>query len=439
MISDTPAYNLKAVLYEANIKADVLRAWERRYGLPKPQRTAGGHRLYSQRDIEMIKWLMARQAEGLSISHAVELWREIEADSRDPLAESRPVSLPPALAPVLAPDSNVDTLRHKWLDACMSFNESAAEQVMNQAFSVYPVEMVISEVLQHGISDIGEMWYRGEATVQQEHFTSALAMRRLDTLISATPRPTRLQTVLTAGPPDEWHTFALLMLNVLLRRRGINVVYLGGNVPSDRLGDAIDTVQPNLVVMAAQQLTSAATLQRTALLLRQKGTQLAYGGRVFNCVPALRERIAGHFLGETIELSIHNIEQILYSPRPVPFVAESPSSHLGTVQEFKEKRGMIESVLIENLRTNRVPVEHLETANLFLGNELTAALELGDAAYLAADMEWIRTLMVQHNVMPERLTPYLMGYGHAVRKVMVNNPAVITNWMDGYILQKSQQ
>ena len=59
--SKTPAYNLKVVVRETGIKPDTLRSWERRYGLPKPQRTPGRHRLYSQYDIEMIKWLMERQ------------------------------------------------------------------------------------------------------------------------------------------------------------------------------------------------------------------------------------------------------------------------------------------------------------------------------------------------------------------------------------------
>ncbi|MFN3334677.1 MAG: MerR family DNA-binding transcriptional regulator, partial [Caldilinea sp.] len=44
----TPIYNLKAVVQETGLKADTLRAWERRYGVPTPQRTDSGHRLYSQ-------------------------------------------------------------------------------------------------------------------------------------------------------------------------------------------------------------------------------------------------------------------------------------------------------------------------------------------------------------------------------------------------------
>ena len=90
MPSTTPAYNLKVVLKETGLAADTLRAWERRYGLPVPERSAGGHRMYSQRDIETIKWLMARQEEGLSISRAVDLWNEHNASGADPLADFPP-------------------------------------------------------------------------------------------------------------------------------------------------------------------------------------------------------------------------------------------------------------------------------------------------------------------------------------------------------------
>ena len=75
-----PRFNLKAVVQQTGLKPDTLRAWERRYGLPTPERSSGGHRLYSRRDIDTIKWLIARQQEGLSIKRAVEQWRQIEAD-----------------------------------------------------------------------------------------------------------------------------------------------------------------------------------------------------------------------------------------------------------------------------------------------------------------------------------------------------------------------
>ena len=88
MRDTTPYYNLKVIVRETGIKPDTLRAWERRYDLLAPARMAGGHRLYSQRDLETIRWLMARQEEGLSIGNAVQLWHDMEAAGRDPLQQT---------------------------------------------------------------------------------------------------------------------------------------------------------------------------------------------------------------------------------------------------------------------------------------------------------------------------------------------------------------
>src|SRR5512142_1884333 len=178
-LSQAPTYNLKAVLQETGIGADTLRAWERRYGLPKPQRTPGGHRLYSQRDIYLIKWLLARQMEGLSISRAVERWNELAASGQDPLAEVR---LPSAAVPAGAL-TNLDAGREEWLAACFAFDEARAERLLSQAFALYPTETVLADIVLRGMRDVGERWQRRQATVQQEHFASGLAMRRLDALL----------------------------------------------------------------------------------------------------------------------------------------------------------------------------------------------------------------------------------------------------------------
>src|SRR3990172_9302443 len=140
-ISTVPSFNLKAVLKETGIAANTLRAWERRYGLPMPERTPGGHRLYSQRDIETIKWLMAKQREGLSISRAVDLWNDLSASGHDPLPA-------PTSQLVSVPSANLDAVRHAWLEACLGFNENGAEQALNQAFALHPLETVCVEVLQ---------------------------------------------------------------------------------------------------------------------------------------------------------------------------------------------------------------------------------------------------------------------------------------------------
>src|SRR4030042_2381409 len=98
MINNNPVYNLRVVLKETGLKADVLRAWERRYDLPHPQRTAGRQRLYSDYDIATIKWLKTKQAEGLSISRAVQLWKDSIAAGREPLQDVAEMRASPSLS-----------------------------------------------------------------------------------------------------------------------------------------------------------------------------------------------------------------------------------------------------------------------------------------------------------------------------------------------------
>src|SRR5512138_500063 len=142
-LSQKPTYNLKAVLDETGIAADTLRVWERRYGVPMPQRTKGGHRLYSQRDVQLVKWLMARRAGGLPISRAVKHWNALIAAGQDPLAESIARERADSQALLAA-------ARQSWLAACQDFNEAEAESALDRAFAIETVEAVATEVVLRG-------------------------------------------------------------------------------------------------------------------------------------------------------------------------------------------------------------------------------------------------------------------------------------------------
>src|SRR5512142_1560167 len=69
--ADEPTYNMKAVEQQTGISAATLRAWERRYALVEPKRTASGYRLYSDRDVALLRWVRQQMDEGLTISRVV--------------------------------------------------------------------------------------------------------------------------------------------------------------------------------------------------------------------------------------------------------------------------------------------------------------------------------------------------------------------------------
>lgn len=442
-LSKAPVYNLKVVLQETNIAADTLRAWERRYGLPMPQRTSGGHRLYSQYDIETIKWLMERQAEGLSISRAVDLWNEHHASGVDPLAGFTAPSLAsiqaiPAV--YVSPDTSLDSLRNQWVGACMKFSESHAEQVLNQAFSLFPVEAVCAEVLQKGMAEIGSRWYENKATVQQEHFASGLAMRRLDSLLSATPAPSRSQTVLVGCPPNEWHTFTPLLLSLLLRRRGLNVVYLGANVPAEDFEETLKSVRGKLIILVAQTLVSAAALQSAAQTLADLRTPIGYGGRIFTLLSSLTERIAGHYLGGSIADALDSVESILQARGGIK--TNPPVSATKKYREahrfFTAERARIESAVIKAARSRPIHLEGLNTGIQYLGDNISAALQFGDMEYATNEMEWLKTLLQAYERPAQELTDFMNVYSRAVDKHINGQGDPIKDWLKTQVRREQE-
>lgn len=430
-LSQTPTYNLGAVLRETGLAADTLRAWERRYGVPMPQRTEGGHRLYSQRDIHLIKWLMKRQAEGLSISRAVGQWKEMTARGADPLEEKIEAVAAVSQAQV-AGAGGLRALRDEWLAACLDYDEAVAEQVLNQAFAQHSVETVAAKVIQAALHEIGEMWMRGQASVQQEHFLSALATRRFDMLIAAASPPIRDEAILLACAESEQHDLPLLHLNLLLRRRGRKVVFLGASVPTRQLEETAETMKAAVVVLSAERLASAQKLRDCAARLAKNGVQVVFGGRVFAVVPEVQQQIAGQYAGDVGE-AVGRIEKLVDTPMRVKAqktVMPSPQA-----EAYRRARAGIEIEVQHSLAGLPIPQQMLDVANSEFGAALEAAMELGSISYLEADLTWVRALLENQGLPPVALPAYLRAHAKALRGALGQSAASVADWLEGYASQ----
>lgn len=422
-----PSFNLKVVIQETGIKPHTLRAWERRYGLPQPKRTLGGHRLYSQRDIDIVKWLINRQEDGLTISRAVELWTALQEKGEDPLS----------VAAYRSDDSfhggetgtELGSLRLKWVEHCLKFDEAAAENVLTQAFALFPVKTVCLEVLQKGLSRLGDLWYENRATPQQEHFASALAIKRIITLLAAAPEPTRIGRILIACPPKEEHTISLLLLFLLLRHRGWEVVYLGANVPLFRFESAIETIKPDLMIMAAQRLPTAATLLETARFLQTKGVNLAFGGRIFNLIPDLHHRVPGHFLGNDLEGAVSVVSQILAFNPVTPHVNMPPEEYDLAAVAYRHKRAMIETETWQLSTNPNMPYELMDTTNMRLSEAITAALKLGELDYINVELNLDRQMVRNYGISLDWQCAYFDAYYQAADKHLPQDGSPIVRWL----------
>jgi DNA-binding transcriptional MerR regulator len=424
MTDSTPIYNLKAVIRETGLSPEILRAWERRYGLVKPQRSPGGHRIYSQHDIDMLQWLMTRQHEGLSISRAVEMWRGLVKDGQDPLQQFHA-----PLQTVEVGGSMLDEHREAWIEACLAFDEQAAERVLSQVFAIAPPEIACTEVVQKGLAEIGDRWYQGEISVQQEHFASALAMRRINTLFSAAPPPTRSERILAACPPGEEHEFALLLAALLLRRRGWDVVYLGANVPISQLDATLRLNSPRLIISVAQTLISAATLREVADYVNAHGIPIAYGGGIFNLHPAITERIRGHYLGNEIAAIPQVVEHLLLIPPPLPALLPISPDYKQTLTKFVENEALIAASVTQTKLPEQLEPANLENANLNFTRNIISALSLGDIQFLDHSVGWLEGLLENHGLSPSLAARYYTAYRQAVQRYIGIHGTPILDWL----------
>jgi len=253
-LSDEPIYNMRAVAQQTGLPAATLRAWERRYGFPTPQRTASGYRLYSAHDIQLLQWLKTQIDGGMAISQAVALMRGLRAAGQEPVAAT-PRTPPAATASSIT--QNLDEVGDRLYDTIAHFDQAAGQELLDLAFATHSVESVCLHLFQPLLRRVGEGWQQGEITVQMEHFATNLLRERLFSLLHAAPPPHHEARLVAACAPLEQHEIGLLMTALFLRRTGWPVVYLGRIVPVDGILDTVHEVRPAALLVSATTLMSA--------------------------------------------------------------------------------------------------------------------------------------------------------------------------------------
>src|SRR5271165_5844339 len=236
----SPVLRIGELSRRAGVSDHVLRAWESRYGLLQPVRSAGGFRLYSEADALRVGRMQAHLARGLSAAEAA---RAVLGE--DSGAGADPGRAGPHRAPPAAGELSSD-LRQA-LDA---FDEPAAQAVLDRLVSDLSLTAVLRDVVLPYLAELGERWERGTASVAQEHFASNLIRGRLAGLARGWGNGHGPRAVL-ACPPGELHDLALMVFGIVLHRSGWRIDYLGMNTPGEELTRTVDARHPDLVVVAA--------------------------------------------------------------------------------------------------------------------------------------------------------------------------------------------
>jgi DNA-binding transcriptional MerR regulator len=220
------------------VSPDVLRAWERRYGVLRPQRSRSGQRLYTAADESRVRQMLEHMGRGYSAAVAARL-----------AAAETPA--PAATAPAAIPATgDLTALAAELRTALHGLDEARAEAVVDRLLAAYALDTVLRDAILPFLRDLGEGWARGDLTVGQEHFATAVIAGRLHALARGWDAGVGPRAVL-ACPSHERHDLGLLCFALALRNRGWRVWYLGADTPTVAVATVADQLDAELVVIAA--------------------------------------------------------------------------------------------------------------------------------------------------------------------------------------------
>ena len=246
----------------SGLTPDVLRVWERLFGLFNPECTPGGYRLYTPDDERLAHEVVALKARGLPLAVAVEQARAGIERTRQAMAEAGG-PLP-------------DTLTAEIDEAVRVMDQAAATTAVARAIEVLGPESAMVDVLLPYLVRLGRQWETGEVTVAHEHFASHIIRRHIGAQ-GAELNPTGRRTAIVACPPGERHDIGALMAAVALSRKGWSVRFLGADTPVAAIDSIASTLRTDVVVLGGTRRTVFEAVVPLVQRLRSV-TQVAIGG-----------------------------------------------------------------------------------------------------------------------------------------------------------------
>ena len=216
----------------SGVRPELLRAWERRYGFVNPTRSPGGLRLYTATDLERVRLMRQLIDNGLAAAEAAAV------------ASRTSLETPPA-ATALAPG----TARAELTQALDRFDEPAAQAIIDQVLAAATIDTFLTDVVLSYLSELGERWERGEASIAQEHFASSVLRGRLLGLGRGWGLGVGPGAVL-ACLPGEQHDLGLIAFGLALGARGWRITFLGSDTPLETVHEASQAVDPSVVVLS---------------------------------------------------------------------------------------------------------------------------------------------------------------------------------------------
>jgi len=266
------SFRIRKAAELSGVTEDLIRAWERRYGVLKPRRTPGGYRVYSDADIALLRGLKRLTEEGMSIAEAARLVPTLRDEWNH---QMNGTSGPGVSAPL-------QSWQQQIMEAARSLDQRRVATVLDQAFATLPTLMVVDQLLMPILRELGSAWQQGQLSVAAEHVASAEIRARLVSLLRGAPHGTR-KHVVCACLPEEQHEIGLIAAALRFQHAGWRVTFLGQNNPLMDLVESVRQLSPDLLALSCSIDPGRARIEevlRTVVQAVPRGTEVVLGGAI---------------------------------------------------------------------------------------------------------------------------------------------------------------
>jgi methanogenic corrinoid protein MtbC1 len=163
----------------------------------------------------------------------------------------------------------------------LEFDADLLTRELDGMFARRDLEDLADSWLMPALARLGQAWRRGDVSVAAEHFVSAGVQRRLATALDAAPRRRHAPRVLVGLARGSRHELGVLTFAVLLARAGLDVVYIGADVPPDSWVVAVTTGDPAAVILGVPSTEDTPAVRDTvaALAAVRPDLPVLLGGR----------------------------------------------------------------------------------------------------------------------------------------------------------------
>lgn len=210
-------FSIKDIENLTGIKAHTIRIWEQRYGILHPKRTDTNIRYYDAADLKSALRIALLNTYGYKISRI----QRMSAEDIDMLIQR-----------IHDKAFHLQALVNQMLELTLAMETERLENLINAYLKEHGAEDTVEQLIFGFLNKLGAMWLGNRLFPAQEHLVSNIIYRKLAVIIEQQqPERQSVASVLLFLPEGEIHEISLMYVQYLLRKQGLQPIYLGANTP----------------------------------------------------------------------------------------------------------------------------------------------------------------------------------------------------------------